>query len=220
MTAGRGISHSEVSTPATRQLHGAQLWVALPDSRRHIEPGFAHHAPEPVTGPGWTARVFLGSLLGDHSPVPTHTPLLGAEIRLEPGTSLTLDVDPAFEHGVLVDSGEVAVAGDDLAPHALGYLAPGRDQLALVADAHPVRLLLLGGTPFGEEILMWWNFVGRSHEEMVAFRAEWHAQIVRDGNVVEDGQEVAAGRFGIVAGEHLAPIPAPSLPNTRLKSRH
>src|SRR5688500_1514548 len=85
MTGGRGISHSEVSTSDTSALHGVQLWVALPDARRHVEPGFAHHAPDLVTGPGWTGRVFLGSLLGDTSPVSTYTPLLGAELHLDGG---------------------------------------------------------------------------------------------------------------------------------------
>ena len=37
------------------------------------------------TGPGWEARVFLGSLLGDTSPVTTHTPLLGAELLIDAG---------------------------------------------------------------------------------------------------------------------------------------
>ena len=50
MTAGRGISHSEISTPGTRTLHGAQLWVALPDADRHVEPDFAHHAPAAAHG--------------------------------------------------------------------------------------------------------------------------------------------------------------------------
>src|SRR6476646_11214093 len=110
MTAGRGISHSEVSTPGTRDLHGAQLWVALPDGDRHADPGFAHHAPDPVTGDGGAARVFLGSLLGSASPVPTSTPLLGAELLLEPGTTLDLEVDASSEHGLLVDTGVRAVA--------------------------------------------------------------------------------------------------------------
>ena len=66
---------------------------------------------------------------------------------------------------------------------------------------------------------MWWNFVGRSHEEIVAFRAEWQRQISDNGHVVADSQEVAAGRFGVVAGEHLRPIPAPELPHVRLKLR-
>jgi redox-sensitive bicupin YhaK (pirin superfamily) len=109
MTAGRGISHSEVSPPSTTTLHGAQLWVALPDAERFVDPGFAHHAPGPVTGEGFEARVFLGSLLGDTSPVATYTPLLGAELLLAPGTTVLLDVDPSFEHGVLVDTGAVSV---------------------------------------------------------------------------------------------------------------
>ena len=88
MTAGRGISHSEISTPGTRTLHGAQLWVALPDADRHADPDFAHHEPPRLTGDGWSARVFLGSLLGDTSPVSTYTPLLGAEILLDPDTRL------------------------------------------------------------------------------------------------------------------------------------
>ena len=72
--------------------------------------------------------------------------------------------------------------------------------------------MLLGGPPFGEQIVMWWNFVGRTHEEVVAFRQEWQDQLVRDGALVRDSQEVADGRFGIVVGDHLPPIPAPEMP--------
>ncbi len=219
MTAGRGISHSEVSTPGTTSLHGAQLWVALPDAHRHVEPGFAHHAPDPVSGQGWEARVFLGSLLGDTSPVETFTPLLGAELLLEPGTTLRLDVDPSFEHGILVDTGKLSVAGVEIKQHDLAHVPPGAHVLELTSYDEPVRLLLLGGPPFGEAIVMWWNFVGRSHEEIVAFRAEWQDQIMAGGAVVADSQDVEDGRFGIVAGDHLPPIPAPVLPNARLKQR-
>ena len=72
--------------------------------------------------------------------------------------------------------------------------------------------MLLGGPPFGEQIVMWWNFVGRTHDEVVRAREEWQAQITRDGAVVADGQDVADGRFGVVVGEHLPPIPAPLSP--------
>ena len=130
MTAGRGISHSEVSTDDTDVLHGAQLWVALPDASRDVAPGFTHHAPDPVTGDGWEARVFLGSLLGDTSPVETHTPLLGAELLLDAGTVLDLDVDESFEHGVLVDTGVVDVCGQEAKPGDLAYVAPGRARAA------------------------------------------------------------------------------------------
>ncbi|WP_107764518.1 pirin family protein [Nocardioides terrigena] len=214
MTAGRGISHSEVSTPGTTELHGAQLWVALPGESRDVEPAFEHHAPDPVTGDGWEARVFLGSLLGVTSPVSTHTPLLGAELVIAAGTTLVLDVDEAFEHGLLLDRGVATVDGQEGKPGELVYAAPGRDTLTV--EAHEdVRALLLGGPPFGESIVMWWNFVGRTHEEVVAFREEWQAQV--DG--VDDSQDVRPGRYGVVVGDHLPPIPAPALPNARLRER-
>ncbi|GAA1136836.1 pirin family protein [Nocardioides aquiterrae] len=211
MTAGRGISHSEVSTPATTTLHGAQLWVALPDRDRHTDPGFAHHVPTPVTGPGWEGRVFLGSLLGDTSPVPTYTPLLGAELLLGPGTTLDLEVDPTFEHGVLVDTGVLGVAGVDTKPSDLAYVPPGRDTVTLTSYDEPVRLLLLGGPPFGEAIVMWWNIVARTHEEVVDWRDRWQAQVT-DAGLVD-------GWFGIPVGDELPPIPAPPLPNARLRER-
>ncbi|GAA1478044.1 pirin family protein [Nocardioides aestuarii] len=208
MTAGRGISHSEVSTPATEVLHGAQLWVALPDATRDADPGFEHHAPEPVAGDGWEARVFLGSLLGSTSPVTTHTPLLGAELLLEAGTVVDLDVDEAFEHGVLVDTGVVEVCGQETKTADLAYVAPGRTSLRLAAGSEPVRLLVLGGPPFGASIVMWWNFVGRTHEEVVGYREEWQRQVEEGGD----------GRFGVVDNP-MERIPAPGLPNARLKER-
>ena len=211
MTAGRGISHSEVSTAATRTLHGAQLWVALPDDARHTSPGFAHHAPAPVRSPGVEARVFLGSLLGETSPVATATPLLGAELLLDAGATVSVEVDAGFEHGVLVDTGSVTVLGHEAATHDLVYLPTGADLIELVAGAAPARLLLLGGPPFGESIVMWWNFVGRTHDEVVGFRDQWQAQITETG--------YAEGHFGIPVGDVLPPIPAPPMPHVRLRER-
>jgi len=227
MTGGRGISHSEISDDAFPVLHGAQLWVALPDADRHTAPGFAHHAPTPVTGPGWEARVFLGSLLDDTSPVHTFTPLLGAELLLEPGARVAVPVDPAYEHGVLVDTGSLVLAAEGVpepqpvAPAELAYAPTGSATLTLTAGSEPTRLLLLGGPPFGESIVMWWNFVGRDHDEIVAFREEWQAQVTgADGEVVPDSQQVAEGRFGVVVGDHLPPIPAPPMPQgVRLRER-
>jgi redox-sensitive bicupin YhaK (pirin superfamily) len=218
MTAGRGISHSEISTPQTRELHGVQLWLALPDVDREMEPRFANHAPIPVTGEGWSAHVFLGSLLGDTSPVEFPHPTLGAELRIQAGTTLALDVDAAYEHGLLVDHGSVTFAGQELKPAELGYLAPGCSTIEITAHEDAL-LVLLGGPPFGEQLVMWWNFIGRSHEEIAAYRDEWQAQITRDGEVLRDSQDVAPGRFGTVEADHTPPIPAPVLPNLRLKPR-
>ncbi|GAA3184851.1 bifunctional pirin family protein/GNAT family N-acetyltransferase [Streptomyces ramulosus] len=132
MTSGHGISHSEVSTAATTILHGVQLWVALPEEHRHTGRDFRHHVPAPVRWEGAQIKVFLGSLAGDTSPVPTFTPLLG-------------------------------------------------------------------GVPFEERIVMWWNFIGRSHEEIVEARQAW---------------EQASDRFGGVDGYDGDALPAPALPNT------
>ncbi|MEY9484408.1 redox-sensitive bicupin YhaK (pirin superfamily) [Streptomyces calvus] len=169
MTGGRGISHSEVSTDRTTILHGVQLWVALPERDRDAGRDFQHHVPAPVAlDGGGEARVFLGTLAGDTSPVRTFTPLLGAELTLAPGADVTLDVDPGFEHGVLVDSGDVLLAGTPLKPAELGYAPPGRTTLTLANRAtEPARLVLLGGPPFEEDIVMWWNFIGRSHDDIV-----------------------------------------------------
>lgn len=231
MTAGHGISHSEVSTPTTDVLHGAQLWVALPDDARDTDPGFQHHAPEEVVGRGWRARVFLGSLLGSTSPVATATPLLGVEIVLEPHGVLDLAaplaggggaVDPSFELGVLVDTGELSAAGVAASSADLVFVPPHCADLRLVAGAEGARVLLIGGPPFGESIVMWWNFVGRTHDEIVAFRQQWQDQVLdpaRPGEVVASGDAVAAGRFGVVPGQPLPPIPAPALPNARLRER-
>ncbi|MGX1316340.1 redox-sensitive bicupin YhaK (pirin superfamily) [Streptomyces calvus] len=205
MTGGRGISHSEVSTDRTTILHGVQLWVALPERDRDAGRDFQHHVPAPVAlDGGGEARVFLGTLAGDTSPVRTFTPLLGAELTLAPGADVTLDIDPGFEHGVLVDSGDVLLAGTPLKPAELGYAPPGRTTLTLANRAtEPARLILLGGPPFEEDIVMWWNFIGRSHDDIVQAREDW----------------MNGTRFGEVLGYDGAPLPAPELPNVPLKPR-
>ncbi|MET9153479.1 pirin family protein [Streptomyces griseoflavus] len=204
MTGGHGISHSEVSTPDTTVLHGVQLWVALPREHRDTARDFQHHVPQPLPLDGGEARVFLGSLAGATSPVRTFTPLLGAELTLAPGAVTTLPVDPAFEHGVLVDTGDVLVGETAVLPAELGYAAPGRTALTLTnRGPGAARLILLGGPPFDEEIVMWWNFIGRSHEDIVRAREDW----------------MNGTRFGEVHGYDGAPLPAPELPNTPLKPR-
>ena len=205
MTAGYGISHSETSTPETEILHGMQLWVALPARSRFTAPTFEHHVPPTHTSQGLTARVFLGSLLGETSPVETFTPLLGAELVLDAGARVTLDVDSTFEHGVIVDQGTVTMDETVLAAAELGYREPGSSTLDLHNPTRePVRLLLLGGPPFGEQIVMWWNFVGRSHEDVVEYRAAY-----------ESGNE----QFGAVDGYPGARLHAPPLPNSRMQPR-
>ncbi|HLX49097.1 MAG TPA: pirin family protein [Streptosporangiaceae bacterium] len=219
MTAGRGISHSEVSTPATCTLHGVQLWVALPAATRFTNPCFEHYVPDILTETGYTAAVFLGSLLGQSSPVATYSRLLGAELSITAGGRAELPADLAFEHGVLVDTGAVMVNGTPVGRAELAYVPPGTGTLEILATAGSgARVLLLGGEPLGEQIVMWWNFIGRSHAEIAEYRANWQAEIGPAQATPANGALVA--QFGLPAGDPLPPIPAPPLPkNVTLRPR-
>ncbi len=201
MTAGRGIAHSEDTvSPLGRDLHGVQLWTALPDDVRSQPPHFEHHGDLPVVeAPGLRATVFMGALEGARSAAATYSPLLGAEVRVSEGARTALPLDADFEHGVLVVEGDPVVAGVRVARSSLLYLPPGRTELPVEGRG---RFLLLGGTPLTEELLMWWNFVARDHDEIVRARDDWQA-----------------GR-GFGAVDHpLGPLAAPALPTTRLKAR-
>jgi redox-sensitive bicupin YhaK (pirin superfamily) len=204
MTAGRGISHSE-ETPVANSgvLEGVQLWVALPGAERDVAPAFTHHADLPVVAFGeMTATVLMGELGGAVSPARCHTPLLGAELMCENGGPAIVPLRPDFEYAVLVLDGSATVAGVPAKKGPLLYLGSGRAELELTAEPS-TRLMLLGGEPFQERIVMWWNFVGRDHEEIVAAREAW----------------ASGTRFGTVRGYDGPSIPAPPMPITRLVAR-
>lgn len=229
MTAGHGITHSEFSTQETEILHGAQLWIALPESARQMSPTFEHFSPSPVISNGAEVRVFLGSLgineETSSSPVATHTPLVGAEILLAPGATVSLRLDASFEHGFLLDAGKVLVDGHTLPKDFLGYLPTGRTNAVLTAKNESVRVLLIGGEPFEEQIVMWWNFVGRTHEEIVAYRKDYMVEMGFEERSAEDAvgdsseYDDAGLRFGTFPPNEPAPLPAPALPNIRIKPR-
>jgi redox-sensitive bicupin YhaK (pirin superfamily) len=226
MTAGRGISHSEES-PEQRppRLHGVQLWTVLPDDARDTDPAFEHHGDLPVaTGDGVRVQVFMGSLrvAGQDlvSPARTYTPLVGAQVDLAPGVAVTLDVDAGFEHGLLVDAGEPTLDGEPVPENALGYVAPGRRTLTVRAGSAPVRAVLVGGVPFTGDVVMWWNFVGRTHDDVVAARDAWAAQVGEGADGVTEYTPGAQDRrFGRVEGYDSGPLRAPVLPDVRLRPR-
>ncbi|MBP2703976.1 pirin family protein [Microbispora sp. RL4-1S] len=204
MTAGNAIAHSEVSPPEHgRLLHGAQLWVALPDAFRAVDPRWEYHGELPVLEErGLRATVIMGEMAGAASPGTAYTPLVGVDLDLAAGAAVTLPLEPDFEYAVLSASGDAEVDGVPVPRGSLLYLGCGRPGLALRAESAS-RLLLLGGEPFEERIVMWWNFVARSGDEIAAARADW-----MDGD-----------RFGTVTGYDGRPLPAPALPALPLKPR-
>lgn len=204
MTAGRAIAHSEQS-PAQHgpRLHGAQLWVALPDADRAVDPHFEHHPLLPeVTAPGVHATVILGGLDGSRSPGRTYSPLVGADLTLAAGATARLPLNPDFEYAVMAMSGATEVDGVPVLPNSMLYLGCGRRELPLRAESDS-SLLLLGGEPFEEKIVMWWNFVARTHDDITQAREDW----------------MKGDRFGTVHGYDGPPIPAPALPQLPLKPR-
>lgn len=185
MTSGCGISHSEESPPEhSPSLHGAQLWIALPDAHRLSEPTFAHHAELPVfMHDGLRISVLLGDLLGHASPGKVFSPLMGAELFADAATQATLPLRADFEYGIQVLTGHLRVDDEVLEPGTLLYLDTGRDALNLIADAG-CRALLIGGEPLQESLLMWWNFVARTQGELSMACADWNAGAQYFGEVM------------------------------------
>ena len=205
MTAGSGIAHAEQSPVShPRFLHGAQLWVALPDADRDAAPHFEHHGRLPgFSSDGLTATVLMGSFGGATSPGRAYTPLVGADLGLGAGADVEVPLEPDFEYAVLASSGSASVAGVVLGRGAMLYVGTGRRSLRLRA-AEAARLLLLGGEPFEERLVMWWNFVGRSGEEIADYAEQWNA---------------GSDRFGAVLGYDGARLEAPPLPQVPLRAR-
>ncbi|MFA1544380.1 pirin family protein [Actinomadura monticuli] len=205
MTAGRAIAHSEESPRGHSPiLHGAQLWVALPDVHRHTEPAWEYHADLPVVAaPGLTATLLLGELDGAASPGSTFSPIMGADITLEDGAAARVPVEPDFEYAALTMSGVLEIDGERVEPGSMLYLGCGRRELPVRAADGPGGFVLLGGEPFAEKLVMWWNFIARTGEEIAQAREDW----------------ATGDRFGAVEGYDGARLPAPALPPTRLKAR-
>jgi redox-sensitive bicupin YhaK (pirin superfamily) len=205
MTAGHGVAHSEFSLGNLTGLHGLQLWVALPADRAGVAPSFEQHLDLPVVDLGGArVTVLIGSLAGETSPATAFTPLLGADLELAAGSASTLPLRPDYEHALVVVSGELTAAGTTLAAGPLLYLGTGRTSVSLSSPAG-ARAILLGGEPFPDDLVMWWNFVGRSHDEIVAARDDWENR--------------NTSRFPHVPGHGDERVPAPALPGVHLKPR-
>ena len=200
MTAGRGISHSEESPYGEAgRFQLAQLWIALPRAEANREPSFEHYPSLPlVERGGFRVTVLAGTFCGERSPARVYTPLVGADLASAGDARASFALDPSFEYAAMTLEGEPAIDGQPLAPGTLAYFGTGRAALEVTAAAAS-RLLLIGGQPFGEDLLLWWNFVARTPEEV--------AEATRDWN---EGR-----RFGRVEGARAPPLIAPELSTLR-----
>ena len=190
MTAGHGVAHAEESR-GSRSLHGVQLWIAQPEATRHREPAFEHHADLPgTTLTGCDVTVLVGELAGARSPARCDTEHVAAELRLR--GSADIPVSPTFEHAVLAVDSDLSVEGELVPAGHLAYVAPGHGSLALGAR-EPAVVLLLGGVPFPDELVMWWNYVGRDRAEVSEAHAAWTARDSRFGTVTSSLDPIDVG---------------------------
>jgi redox-sensitive bicupin YhaK (pirin superfamily) len=182
MTAGAGIAHAEdARNQPGRLMDGVQLWVAQPEATRHGPASFAHHAKLPVVDlASAAATVLVGEFAGALSPTHVDSPLVGVDV--EGSGSIELPLDPTFEHAVAVLHGEASLEGGTASENHLMYLGTGRERARLTLTEGS-RILLLGGAPWPEEILMWWNFVARNRAELEQAYQQWQRGSERFGRV-------------------------------------
>jgi len=193
MTSGQGIAHAEDARgEPPGPMDGVQLWVAQPQGTRHDPPSFAHHAELPVVDlPAARATVLVGEFGGARAPTRIDSPLVGVDMA---GSGrLDLPLDESFEHAVAVLYGGARIADSVATPNQLMHIGPGRDgvHLDLLEGS---RVLLLGGQPFPEEILMWWNFVARNRSELEQAYVSWSTASDRFGPVASTLERIEAPR--------------------------
>ena len=201
MTAGRGIAHTEDSARDGARAHAAQLWIALPGAASRCAPAFQHCPDLPVQDcGGFRATVLAGSAFGQTAPAVLHTPLVGIDLTARAAAHTQLPLRADFEYAAIVLRGAATLAGEALAPGEWLYFAPGREALDVRCEAE-AQWLLLGGVPFEEPLIIWWNLVARTQAEIESALADWNA-----------------GRFTPVrAGSSAQPLAAPSLAGVQLR---
>ena len=176
MIAGRGIVHSERETEAakqqTRDLHGLQLWLALPEAAEEVEPEFLHYPSASLpalTLQAVPVRVLIGTAYGVSSPVKTLSPTLYIEADLQAGQSLALP-EGVSELGIYVASGQLQLGEQNLDAYTLTALdSPYQGELVAQSAS---RIAMIGGAPLGKRY-MWWNFVSSRKERIEEAKLEW-----------------------------------------------
>jgi redox-sensitive bicupin YhaK (pirin superfamily) len=196
MTAGRGIVHSERTSPELRRTgsraHGIQLWVALPRAHEEAEPAFHHHPAESL--PEWRdggarIRLLAGSAFGRSSPVQTFSPLFYAEARLDLGAALELPAEHE-ERAAYVVAGALRCGAQRFGPSQMLVFAGGVRPVLRAEE--PAHVMLIGGAPLDGPRHIFWNFVSSSAQRIEQAKQDWKH-----------------GRFPAVPGDEVVFIPLP-----------
>ncbi|PUZ27651.1 hypothetical protein GA0116948_10348 [Chitinophaga costaii] len=181
MTAGKGIVHSE-RTPerfrhSDKQMHGMQIWVALPKDLEEMMPSFFH--AEEDTIPSWEQngihyKLIAGEVLGQRSPVPVYSPLYLLELKSVQRQTITLGADLFGETGLYILSGQIESEGHVYEPKRI--LVAKNSKLCDFVMAENTTVFIFGGEPFAEPRHIYWNFVASTLELIDQAKADWAAQ--------------------------------------------
>lgn len=179
MTAAQGIVHSERLSQGMRQFggkyFGIQSWVALPERDEESAPAFVHHGAEslPVLeGEGKHARLIIGTLFGERSPVATLSETFYADVHLAAGAILPMPIEQE-ERGLYVLEGKVAIDADGH-EYQSGEMLVFKPGIAVaIKAAGPARVLMLGGAAMDGPRHIWWNFVSSSRQRIEQAKSDW-----------------------------------------------
>ncbi len=181
MTAGKGIVHSE-RTPdylrhSDRNMHGLQIWVALPKELEQMEPEFFHIDKEQI--PAWTEgdlqfKLVAGEAFGRRSPVPVYSRLFMLEIKSTSAQHINIGHQLYGESGLYILEGSIESDGNVY--EAKQLLVAKESSLCQFTIRENSIIYIFGGEPFSEERFIDWNFVSSRRELIEEAKQKWEAQ--------------------------------------------
>lgn len=181
MTAGKGIVHSERTPESLRHseknLHGLQIWVALPLEHEHMEPSFQHVEAKDI--PHWedqgvTFRLIAGEAFGRKSPVDTFSPQFFIEIKSTTAQTLNIGDSLFGESGMYILEGSIQSETHEFGPKQMLVAKDAR--LCTFTMAQNTTIYIFGGEPFPQERFIYWNFVASSREIIEEAKEKWLKQ--------------------------------------------
>lgn len=203
MVAGRGVTHSERTSEATRKaphsLFGIQTWVALPEGKEDVAPSFEHHGKDAlpvIESEGVQLRLILGRAYGETAPANTFSETFYGDVSLEPGARLPMP-DDHEDRGIYVVEGSISIAGQEFEAGRMLVFRP-KDKITVASGARGARVMILGGATLGGPRYIWWNFVSSSQDRIEQAKEQW-----RQGRW-------GKGQFDLPPGDQQEFIPLPN----------
>jgi redox-sensitive bicupin YhaK (pirin superfamily) len=185
MTAGSGILHSEMPGKTAGELWGYQLWLSLPAKDKMADARYQHLSPERIPfiiRDGLEVRIISGSFEGTEGPASNYVQTDYFDVRLAPGGSFRLPLDPAMASFCYAHTGSLEAgprgAADMLRSGELAALGEG-DVVELRAGADGAGFLFLAARPNNEPIVRGGPFVMNTEDEIRQAFEDYQSGVLR-----------------------------------------